>query len=112
MPESEVRKTTRAVLGLLAMVCVACGGDAREHANASHTDTVAATSTVTLYDSATYPAGPEGVAARRGFAILAATRDSLPDYVDNSLRCLSCHIDDGRRPNGIPLRGTYARYPN
>ncbi len=74
--------------------------------------TVASKSAVTLYDSATYPSGPEGASARRGFAILAATRDSLPSYVGNSLRCFSCHIDDGRRANAIPLTGAYARYPN
>ena len=48
---------------------------------------------------------------QRGFAILAATRDSMPDYVGNNLRCFSCHLDDGRRQNAIPLASTYTHYP-
>jgi thiosulfate dehydrogenase len=57
------------------------------------------------------PSGPLGAAVRRGHAILAATRDSLPGYVGNALRCVSCHLDDGRRANGSPLIGVYSRYP-
>ncbi len=48
---------------------------------------------------------------RRGFAILAATRDSMPGYVGNDLRCFSCHLDNGRRANAIPLASTYTHYP-
>jgi thiosulfate dehydrogenase len=56
------------------------------------------------------PAGPLGVAIRRGRALLAATRDSLPAHVGNRLRCVSCHLDDGRRLSGSWV-GVYARYP-
>src|SRR6185437_15886259 len=98
MSEVESGRVLRIAIGMIALACGACG--------------VTRGTTATLYDSATYPAGPEGASARRGFAILAATRDSLPGYVGNSLRCFSCHIDNGRRPNGIPLTGVYARYPN
>ena len=108
----DKKSMARAALGVLAIVCVACGSDARDRANATHADSVNVRSAATLYDSATYPPGGEGASARRGFAILAATRDSLPGYVGNSLRCFSCHIDDGRRPNGVPLTGSYARYPS
>jgi thiosulfate dehydrogenase len=58
------------------------------------------------------PEGRMGESIRRGHALLAATRDSLPAYVGNRLRCLSCHLDDGRRANASPLVGVYARYPN
>jgi thiosulfate dehydrogenase len=51
------------------------------------------------------------MAARRGLAILAATRDSMPGYVGASLRCFSCHLDNGRRANAIPLTGVYSRFP-
>lgn len=57
------------------------------------------------------PAGPLGVSIRRGRALLTATRDSLPQYVGNTLRCVSCHLDDGRRANASPYVGVYARYP-
>ena len=106
------------MIALVCVACVACGTGAHDAAHARDSvrtgsvATAAPRTTATLYDSATYPSGPEGASARRGFAILAATRDSLPGYVGNSLRCFSCHIDNGRRPNGIPLTGVYARYPN
>jgi thiosulfate dehydrogenase len=49
--------------------------------------------------------------ALRGRAILLATRDSLPRNVGNSLRCASCHLDNGLRPNAMPWVGSYARFP-
>lgn len=52
-----------------------------------------------------------GVAVRRGRSILAATRDSLPAHVGSLLRCFSCHLDEGRRAAGLPLVGSYTRYP-
>jgi len=57
------------------------------------------------------PEGPLGTSIRRGHALLVATRDSLPDYVGNRLRCVSCHLDDGRRAYASPLVGVYARFP-
>ena len=49
--------------------------------------------------------------ALRGRAILLATRDSLPRNVGNSLRCASCHLDNGLRQNAMPWVGSYARFP-
>jgi thiosulfate dehydrogenase len=49
--------------------------------------------------------------ALRGRAILLATRDSLPRNVGNSLRCASCHLDNGLRRNAMPWVGSYARFP-
>jgi thiosulfate dehydrogenase len=57
------------------------------------------------------PPGPLGVSIRRGRALLAATRDSLPSNVGNRLRCLSCHLDGGRRANASPLVGAFLSYP-
>jgi thiosulfate dehydrogenase len=56
------------------------------------------------------PDGPLGASIRRGKAILFATRDSLPAHVGDALRCVSCHLDGGRRANGS-LVGAYGRYP-
>ncbi|HEX4574137.1 MAG TPA: c-type cytochrome [Gemmatimonadales bacterium] len=56
------------------------------------------------------PSGPLGAAIRRGRALLVATHDSLPAHVGNRLRCVSCHLDEGRRPTGSWV-GTYAKYP-
>lgn len=57
------------------------------------------------------PSGPAGAGIRRGRALLQHTRDSLPDHVGANLRCVTCHLDDGRRLNASPLIGAYARYP-
>jgi thiosulfate dehydrogenase len=57
------------------------------------------------------PAGDVGASIRRGLALMTATRDSLPDYVGNKLRCVSCHPDGGRRLGGMPWVGVYARFP-
>jgi thiosulfate dehydrogenase len=48
---------------------------------------------------------------RRGRALLVATRDSLPGHVGNNLRCTSCHLDEGHRPEAFPWVGVTARYP-
>ena len=50
-------------------------------------------------------------AVRRGRALLANTRDSLPRNVGNKLRCVSCHMGDGLKPNEMPYVGVYARFP-
>jgi thiosulfate dehydrogenase len=49
--------------------------------------------------------------ALRGRALLLATRDSLPRYVGNSLRCASCHLKEGLQANAMPWVGAYARFP-
>ena len=58
----------------------------------------------------TIPAGPLGASIRRGRALLLATRDSLPTNVGNELRCVSCHLDGGRRTS-FSWVGVFARYP-
>lgn len=52
-----------------------------------------------------------GRSIRRGRALLAHTRDSMPTYVGNALNCTSCHPDDGTRANAMPWIGVYARFP-
>ena len=54
---------------------------------------------------------PFSQSVRRGRALLTATRDSLPRNVDNGLRCVSCHLDDGTRAFAMPWVGVYARFP-
>ena len=96
-------------LPLLAAVAVAaaCGRASRRAPSA-----VAAPDTsLRAPDGAAVPAGDLGRSIRRGHAILAATRDSLPHHVGSTLRCISCHLGDGRQANAIPLTGVYARFP-
>lgn len=59
----------------------------------------------------TLPGDVHGARVRRGRAILSATRDSLPAYVGNQLRCMSCHLEDGRRADALPWVGVMARFP-
>ena len=59
----------------------------------------------------TIPDGPLGTAIRRGRALLANTRDSLPGYVGSDLRCFSCHLRDGTQAGALPLVGVYSRFP-
>jgi thiosulfate dehydrogenase len=106
-----------ATAALAVVACMGCKEEKVAKPQASRTVQVAmtdsaATGAATVADTIAFPAGPEGVEARRGFAILAATRDSMPSYVGNGLRCFSCHLDNGRRANAIPLTGVHARYPS
>lgn len=109
-------RMTRALLAT-AMLVAACGSPAPAPAPVPPPDTTPAPRPFTAADSFSTPDGsalPDGElgrSIRRGHAILSATRDSLPDHVGNELRCTSCHLDDGRRPNAIPFTGVYARFP-
>jgi thiosulfate dehydrogenase len=64
-----------------------------------------------LPNDSSIPSGMLGASVRRGRALLDATRDSLREHVGNDLRCTSCHLDGGRRPDAIPFVGVYARFP-
>jgi thiosulfate dehydrogenase len=50
-------------------------------------------------------------AVRRGFALITATHDSLPEFTGSNLNCTSCHLDEGRRATASPFGGVFARYP-
>lgn len=63
-------------------------------------------------NDSTIPSGALGASIRRGRALLAATHDSLSAFAPSKLRCVSCHLDEGRRANASPFVGVYARYPN
>lgn len=57
------------------------------------------------------PDGSLGAAIRRGRALLAKTKDSLPGHVGSELRCFSCHLRDGTQGGALPLVGVYSRFP-
>lgn len=58
------------------------------------------------------PAGPLGASIRRGLALVTATRESLPGHVGSALRCVSCHLDEGRRSpaSWVGVTGRYPQY--
>ncbi|MEO8335713.1 MAG: c-type cytochrome [bacterium] len=67
--------------------------------------------TATSAPDTAIPAGPLGESIRRGLALVEHTPDSLPNYVGGNLRCTSCHLDRGTRPNAAPLVGVHDRFP-
>lgn len=90
------------------VILAACNGDRADDAAPV---VVADTTRIPPPIVVEFPEGPVGISARRGLAILEATRDSLPDHVGNDLRCTSCHLDQGTRPNAMPWTGIQARFP-
>jgi len=110
---NERRDATRAMDARLWMTMIAlamaCGrGDAP--AAAGRGATTPPPHAIATADT-TPPPGALGLSVRRGRALLAATHDSLPLHAVSSLRCFSCHLDEGRRAAGLPLLGAYTRYP-
>ena len=67
--------------------------------------------TLAAFSDSAVPDGPLGVSIRRGLALLEHTTDSLPSYVGGNLRCTSCHLEKGMRPNAAPLTGVHNRFP-
>ncbi len=52
-----------------------------------------------------------GASIRRGLYLLRFTPESLPNYATSSLRCTSCHQQDGLKASAAPLTGSHARFP-
>jgi thiosulfate dehydrogenase len=71
----------------------------------------AADSTLRAPDGSVPADDAVGHSIRRGAAIMAATRDSLPAHVGSALRCFSCHLGRGTDTAALPLTGVYARFP-
>jgi thiosulfate dehydrogenase len=99
---SSVKTARVSAIGWILLVATAACGSRATQAPRAAAPSVPADSEI--------PAGPLGAAIRRGQALLLATRDSLPHNVGNALRCVTCHLDEGRRANGSWV-GVYGRYP-
>jgi thiosulfate dehydrogenase len=109
------------LLGVLGLSLVSCSrpdpsgaGGAQAAAPAAPPPAKTAELVVPLHapNDSSIPSGALGASVRRGRALLAATHDSLPAFAPSKLRCVSCHLDEGRRANASPFVGVYARYPN
>ncbi len=96
--------------GIAASWVVAGCGDSSPASVPAPPATIVAAGFVVPADSE-IPADQVGASIRRGRAILDNTRDSLPGHVGNNLRCTSCHLDVGTRPNAAPWVGVYSRFP-
>jgi thiosulfate dehydrogenase len=60
---------------------------------------------------ATIPDNDFGKDVRLGQAIFNDTGRRAPQYVGNSMRCASCHLDQGRLAGSAPLWAAYVAYP-
>ncbi len=92
----------------LLLFAGACGGGAPSPSStAAPTDTLhlPAPADTSLRDD------PMSRSIRRGLALVTNTRDSLPGHVGAQLRCVSCHLDNGRRAFAMPWVGAYGRFP-
>ncbi|MBV6273778.1 c-type cytochrome [Alcaligenaceae bacterium CGII-47] len=52
-----------------------------------------------------------GQIVKKGQDIFMQTGQYAKDYVGNSLNCVNCHLDAGRRPDASPLWAAYVLYP-
>lgn len=98
-------------LGLLIVAAAVCGCGTADTPAALPPQAQAAPTAFRVPADSEIPDDQVGASIRRGRAILAATRDSLPDHVGNSLRCTSCHLKDGTQANAAPWVGVYSRFP-
>lgn len=99
-----MRTLLRTFSGLLiAAAIIACGGGSGSKPPA----TVAAWAPP---GEDSIPADSMGSAIRRGLALIRSTPDSLPAYAP-SMRCVSCHQNDGKKATAAPLYGAFVRYP-
>jgi thiosulfate dehydrogenase len=103
-----MHSASRRWLLTLVLLAVACGRGA-----APALDTASAVDTLLLPAPAESSLGDDPVSrsVRRGLALVSATRDSLPSHVGAELRCVSCHLDNGRRAFAMPWVGAYGRFP-
>jgi thiosulfate dehydrogenase len=52
-----------------------------------------------------------GKMVKKGEQIFINTRQNAPQFVGNSLNCVNCHLDAGRKANASPLWAAYISYP-
>ncbi len=57
------------------------------------------------------PEGPMGDVVRRGEQIFLNTSVNAPAFVGNSLNCVNCHLDAGRKADSAPMWGAWPMYP-
>jgi len=103
MPTVAIRRA--AALLLLAAAC------RRETVVPPAAQTMADTLLLPAPDDSSLRDDPLSRSIRRGLALVTATRDSLPANVGSELRCVSCHLDNGRRAYAMPWVGTSGRFP-
>ena len=59
----------------------------------------------------TMPGGDYGKVIRLGEQVFMETGTYASPYVGNSLNCVNCHLDAGRKANSAPLWASFIHYP-
>jgi thiosulfate dehydrogenase len=107
----RVWRVTAVAAAILAGVA-ACGGGANRGDGARRRNVAAFDDTTwTAPTEADIPADSMGASIRRGLYLLRFTQESLPRFATSSLRCTSCHQNDGTKATSAPLTGSHARFP-
>jgi thiosulfate dehydrogenase len=98
--------------GAVVAALAACGGGAGGGDRARARGAAAISDTAwTAPTEADIPADSMGASIRRGLHLLRFTPESLPRFATSSLRCTSCHQNDGTKATSAPLTGAHARFP-
>ncbi|MGB3290427.1 MAG: c-type cytochrome [Burkholderiaceae bacterium] len=109
------QKTGAAQIGNIAYTREAMESDRNEHSKDRSTPTAGTPVGSDGYylppSDEKIPEGPYGDAVRRGRAMFTETSTMVSDHVGNTLACVNCHLDAGRRENSAPMWGAYVRYP-
>ncbi len=79
--------------------------------NSTATTKKAANPTFTPPAADSIPDNDFGKIVRKGQDIFLKTGDHAADFVGNTMNCVSCHMDAGRRKNASPLWAAYVLYP-
>ena len=112
--KNSFERRRRALAGCVAIsgALVACGRSApRGDAMAKGGGAVVDTATWKAPTETDIPGDSLGAAIRRGLSLLRFTPESLPRYATSSLRCTSCHQNDGTKATSAPLTGAHAHFP-
>lgn len=98
------------VMGVLPVAHVQAEPPAPESGTPIAPSTTGTTS-FTPPDARSIPDNEFGAIVRKGQDIFMRTGEYAKDYVGNSMNCVSCHMDAGRRANSSPLWAAYVLYP-
>ncbi|NYT37498.1 c-type cytochrome [Allopusillimonas soli] len=107
--------STHLRLSLFALAALAFSGPAALAQSAAapnpSTGTSASPTAFTPAPADTIPDNEFGEMVKKGQRIFLHTGEYASDYVGNSLNCVSCHLDAGRRKNASPMWAAYVLYP-
>lgn len=94
--------------GQLALAATPEPGKAAQPASAAASP---GAKTFTPPSAASLPNDEFGKVVKQGEQIFLHTGENASKYVGNSLNCVNCHLDAGRKANASPMWAAYISYP-